>query len=86
MTSLKQLLTVSLLLLLVGCAYLSTGVQRAKDTADAAAQVEIMVPCAMTVGAFYRSISDRQRLGVYLLCDPDAVVPSIREIDDAEGN
>lgn len=81
---LKWLLIVSVLTV-GGCAYVTTAVDRAKGASDAGAKVKVQLPCAMTVGGFYRALSDRQRLGVYLLCNPDAELPTIEEIEGAKG-
>ncbi len=84
MRNLRWLLTVSLLLL-SACQYIAPAVERAKSVADAAAKAEVQAACAMTVGAFFRAISNRQRLGVYLLCNPDAQMPTIEEVEGAKG-
>ncbi len=41
-------------LFLSGCAQVGILADKAKDTADSAAQIQLRVPCAMTAGAFVR--------------------------------
>lgn len=70
----RSLTMLVLAVLLSACADVASGVQTVKDLADKAAKIEVQLPCAMTVGSYYRALDDKQKAGVTLLCDPDAIV------------
>ena len=69
----KLWIPIALILLLGGCtAAARTAVKettlKLQDTADTAAQVLLVAPCAMTVGSLYRLDNPNQKAGVDLLC------------------
>ncbi len=75
MKMLGLIAVMALTLFLASCSQVPVAVEKVKDVADKAARLEVQLPCAMTVGAYYRVMSDRQKLGVTLLCDPNSEKP-----------
>ena len=43
----------------------------AQDAADSSAAVSLKLPCAMTVGAYHRTLNDIQKAAVDVLCGGD---------------
>lgn len=60
--------TIALVLLLGGCGSLGQAVDRGQQAADTAAQANLAILCATTVGAYFRLTNPRQQEGIRLIC------------------
>ena len=68
------------IVLLGGCAGLTQeGLDRAKRAADTAAKVFIADTCAISAGAYFRLPNPNHRVGVNLICNPNAKAPITAE-------
>jgi len=74
----KCLLMILLFTTTTGCQladFTAQAIDDKKKYNDVQASVYVQVPCDMTVGAYWRILTDAQREGVRLFCDPNASVP-----------
>ena len=64
----------ALILLLSGCAGFQAGVpvaiEKGRAAADTAAQANLALTCAVTVGAYFRLENPNQQRGIGLICSP----------------
>ena len=69
-----------LLLMLSGCQgifdFSAQAIEEKRLYNDAQAKIYLVVPCDMTVGAYYRLLTVTQQEGVRLFCDANARVPN----------